>query len=86
MKTFTYTVTDPVGIHARPAGSLVAEVKKYASQISITNPAGKSAPAGKLIQLMGLGIKQGDQITVTVDGEDEDTAAPALESFLKANL
>ena len=28
MKQFTYTITDPVGIHARPAGLLVKEVKK----------------------------------------------------------
>ena len=29
MKSFTYVITDPVGIHARPAGNLVKEVKKY---------------------------------------------------------
>ena len=27
MKSFDYTITDPVGIHARPAGILVKEVK-----------------------------------------------------------
>lgn len=86
MKSFKYTITDPVGIHARPAGNLVAEVKKYASNITITNPAGKSAAGGKLIQLMGLGIRQGDEVTVTVEGSDEDTAAPALENFFKSNL
>lgn len=86
MKTFTYTITDPVGIHARPAGNLVAEVKKYASNVTITNKAGKSAAAGKLIQLMGLGIRQGDEITVSVEGTDEDTAASALEKFFKENL
>lgn len=86
MKSFKYMITDPVGIHARPAGNLVAEVKKYASKITITNAAGKSAPAGKLIQLMGLGVKQGEEITVTVEGEDEDTAATAIENYLKANL
>ena len=86
MKTFKYMITDPVGIHARPAGNLVAEVKKYASKITITHAAGKSAPAGKLIQLMGLGVKQGEEITVTVEGEDEDTAATAIENYLKANL
>ena len=53
---------------------------------TITNAAGKSAPAGKLIQLMGLGVKQGEEITVTVEGEDEDTAATAIENYLKANL
>mgnify|MGYP003172590443 CR=1 FL=1 len=40
MKTFNYVITDEVGIHARPAGMLVMEAKKYASDIMI-NKAGK---------------------------------------------
>jgi phosphocarrier protein HPr len=36
MKEFTYTITDPVGIHARPAGLLVKEVKKYGSTFTLT--------------------------------------------------
>lgn len=35
---------------------------------------------------MGLGVKQGMEITVQVEGEDEETAAAALETFLKDNL
>ena len=35
MKTFNYVITDEVGIHARPAGMLVKEAKKYESQIMI---------------------------------------------------
>ena len=43
MKTFEYTITDPVGIHARPAGLLVKAVKEHASKVTITkkNPDGK---------------------------------------------
>ena len=36
MKEITFTVTDPLGIHARPAGILVKEAKKYASKITKT--------------------------------------------------
>lgn len=35
MKEFQYTITDPVGIHARPAGLLKAEVKKFASSVQV---------------------------------------------------
>ena len=35
---------------------------------------------------MGLGVKRGDEIVVTVNGADETKAAEELESFLKANL
>ena len=86
MKEFKFTVTDPVGIHARPAGLLVKAIKEHASTVMIENKEGKAADAKKLLALMGLGIKQGDEITVKVEGADEDVAAAAIEEFLKANL
>jgi phosphocarrier protein len=85
MKTFEYTVKDPVGIHARPAGMLVKEIKKYASTVTISK-GDKSVNALKLMALMGMGIKQGDTVKVTVEGADEDTAAAEIEAFFKANL
>ena len=85
MKSFTYTITDEVGIHVRPAGLLVKEAKKYGSVVRIEKE-GKSAEAGKLMALMGLGVKKGDTVTVTVEGEDEETAAENLEIFFKNHL
>ena len=85
MKSFEYTITDPVGIHARPAGILVKQIKAFASTVTI-GKGEKSVDARKLMALMGMGIKQGDTITVTVEGADEETAAAAIEEFLKANM
>ena len=85
MKKFEYAVRDEVGIHARPAGLLVKEAKKYESKISITKD-GKSAEATKLMALMGLGVKCGDTVEVTVDGSDEDTAFEGIKAFFEANL
>ena len=85
VKTFEYTITDPVGIHARPAGILVKEIKKYSSAVTVTKGE-KSVNALKLMALMGMGIKQGDTVTVSVDGADEDAAAAAIEAFFKENL
>ena len=85
MKSFEYTITDPVGIHARPAGLLVKEIKKYASTITVIKGE-KEVNALKLMALMGMGIKQGDTVKVTIDGADEDVAAAAIEEFFKANL
>ena len=85
MKQFEYTVTEPVGIHARPAGLLTKEAKKYKSTITLTKD-GKSVNVLKLMALMGLGVKCGDTVSVTVEGEDEETAAPAMGAFFKANL
>lgn len=85
MKEFTYTITDTEGIHARPAGELVKLAKEYGSSISIIKD-GKKADAKKLFGLMGLGVKQGMEITIQAEGADEEAAAAALEAFLKENL
>lgn len=85
MKSFTYTITDPEGIHARPAGLLVKEAKSYSSSITIKKD-GKSADAKKIFTLMGLACKQGNEITVEISGDDEDAASAAMEKFLKENL
>ena len=85
MKTFTYTIKDDLGIHARPAGLLVKTAKNFNSEITIAKD-GKSVNALKLMALMGLGVKCGDTITVTVSGEDEEAAASAMEEFFKSNL
>ena len=85
MKQFTYTITDSLGIHARPAGMLVKEAEKYSSEITLEK-AEKSGNAKRIFSIMGLGVKCGDTIKVTVEGVDEAEAAAALESFLKSNL
>lgn len=85
MKEFTYTITDAAGIHARPAGLLVKEAKKFESAVTVSKGVRK-ADLKKLFGVMGLGAKQGDRLTVTVEGADEEAAAGAIEAFLKANL
>jgi phosphocarrier protein len=86
MKSFEYTITDEVGIHARPAGILVKEAKAYESKITLTTSAGKSADVRKLMALMSLGVKQGETVTVSAEGADEDTAIAGMETFFKENL
>lgn len=85
MKEIKYTITDPIGIHARPAGLLVKQAKAFASKITVTK-GDKSTEMKKLLGLMQLGAKQGDELTIKIEGEDEEAAAAAIESFLKSNL
>ena len=85
MKTFTYTIQDEVGIHARPAGLLAKKAKEFQSAITLEKD-GKSVNLTKLMAVMGLGIKQGETITVTVEGEDETVAAEEIAAFLNENV
>ena len=85
MKSFEFVIRDEVGIHARPAGLLVKEAKKYASTVMV-NKAGKKADAKKLMMLMGLGVKCGETVVVEVEGADEDAACEGMKAFFEANL
>ncbi len=85
MKEFKYVITDPEGIHARPAGEFVKAASKFESEVNITK-AGRTVSAKKIFGVMGLAAKQGQEITITVNGSDEEAASAELEAFLKNNL
>lgn len=85
MKSFKYIIKDELGIHARPAGLLVREAKKFKSK-ALIEVGEKSAELSKLMALLGLAIKQGNEVTVTVEGEDEAAEVTALETLFKVNL
>ena len=57
MKEFKYTITDPEGIHARPAGELVKAAKEFASTIKL-NKDGKAGDCKRIFGIMGLAVKQ----------------------------
>lgn len=85
MKTFTFTVKDAAGIHARPAGILAKEAKKYVSKIEIVKGE-KAANVTKLMAVMALGVKSGETVEVRVSGDDEEAASQAVQEFLEKNL
>jgi len=85
MKTFTYVIQDKEGIHARPAGIVVAEAKKYASTVTMENK-GKSADLKRIFGVMALCVKHGEEVVIKVEGADEEACAAALEQAFKDNL
>ena len=85
MKELCYIIKDPEGIHARPAGLLVKLATGFSSVITIQKEE-KTADAKRIFAIMGLGVKQGQQIIVTAQGADEDKAIKEIELFLKENL
>ena len=85
MKEFKYVVQDELGLHARPGGLLVKEAAKFKSAITLDSGA-KKADAKRIMAVMSMGVKQGVEVTVTVDGEDEDAAFEAIKTFFETNL
>ena len=85
MKEFKYGITDTEGIHARPAGILVKQAAGYQSAVKIAK-GDKSADAKRIFGVMGLGVKTGEEVTITAEGADEEPAIAELEAFFYENL
>ena len=85
MITFTHTIADKLGLHARPAGLLAKEAAKFTSKITLSTPNAKADPK-KIITLLSLGAACGEELTFTFEGDDEQAAKEAIEAFCKANL
>lgn len=85
MKEFKYIVTDPEGMHARPAGLFVKAAKEFKCDVKIGKD-GKFMNAKAIFGVMGLGVKNGEEVTITCDGEDEELAFDTLSKFMSENL
>lgn len=85
MKELSYVITDEMGIHARPAGLFVKEASSFECNITISKD-GREVDAKRILGVMGLGVKQGQEIVLKFDGEDEDAALEKMDKFLKENL
>lgn len=82
MKKLTYTVQDKNGVHARPAGLLVKAAEGFSSVITISC-GDRSSDCKKLLRLMAMGIKHGEEIMICADGEDEDEAIAAIGEVIR---
>ncbi len=85
MKQFTYTINDPIGLHARPATMLAKEAKNFEAEI-VLSANGKKANAKAMILVMSMAIKQGTEVLVTVEGIDEAAAIGRMKEFFHQNL
>ena len=75
MQQFTYTVNDPLGIHARPAGIIAKMAKPYGDTVITITKAGTTVKASQLMKLMSLAVKNGDEGIVAAEGPAEEAEA-----------
>lgn len=85
MKKFDYTLNTKMGIHARPA-ALIADRSKFVEEQVMIAFGDKVADASKILDMIGLGAKKGDTVTVMVEGPDEERVAAELERLFKENF
>lgn len=83
--TFSFTVTDEVGIHARPAAKLVELAKGFDCDVRIRT-AEKEARADSIIDVMSLGAQKGTLLRIEASGPDAQAALRELRRFLETEL
>ncbi|RSX55142.1 phosphotransferase [Bifidobacterium dolichotidis] len=82
--TRTITINDPVGIHARPAAQFATAVAGSGCTVTIAKGDGAAVAANSILSIMGLGVKNGDSVTITVDGDNAEEVADNLVNTLVA--
>ncbi len=78
----TVTVVNETGLHARPAAALVQFVKNIPGDVEIVKD-GKVANAKSIFNVMSLGISKGTEVTVRVNGEDEEENLNKVVEFIQ---
>ena len=88
MTEIVLTVNNPSGLHARPAKDFVEKVREFKSKVTIQNlsrPNSKEVPVSAF-QLLQIGVRQGHEIRLRAEGEDETAVIAALEQLIKDNF
>lgn len=79
------SLTNPAGLHARPAALFVQAANRFGSSITI-GCKGKNGNAKSILALLALGAKQGDEVVIKADGPDASDAVSALVELVRNGL
>ena len=79
------TVTNKTGLHARPAALLVQTASKFSSDVLIIKD-DKEVNAKSIMGIMALGAGQGTELTIQINGADEDQALAAILELFDNNF
>lgn len=75
------TITNAVGLHARPASIFVQASNKFNSDIQVEYDK-KTANAKSILQVLSLGVKKGGNISLRINGADELEALTTLKNLI----
>ena len=84
--TTTVTVSNKLGMHARPAMLLAEVAGRFSSSIAVSHDAHDPVDAKSIMQLMLLAATKGTNLHITADGDDANEAVQELESLINAGF
>src|SRR6266571_1725629 len=79
------TLTNPTGLHARPASLFVQTAGRFAARIEASGH-GRQTDATSIMGVLSLGLRQGDTLTLRASGTEAEAALKALEELVRANF
>ncbi len=81
-------VNNEVGLHARPAAEFVKLAGKFKSAIKVRNVTNDTGlvDAKSILSVLTLGVEQGHEIELQVEGEDEGLALDALRNLIESDF
>jgi len=79
------TLTNPTGLHARPASLFVQTAGRFAARIEASGH-GRQTDATSIMGVLSLGLRQGDTLTLRAGGTEAGAALKALEELVQANF
>lgn len=85
MTTLTVKINAPSGLHARPANAFIKTAAQFKSTITVSKD-GKEVDGKRLLAIMTLGVRQGEEITIVAEGEDEKEAIAALQDIIEKDF
>ena len=85
MSTREATIAAPEGLHARPAAEFVKAVKESGGAVTVAKDGKDPVAADSILAVLGLGVKQGDVVTLSADGEEADAVLDALVTQLESD-
>jgi len=85
MPTREFTVTNKLGIHARPAAQYVKTASNFSCHIQVEKD-DEQADGKSIMGLMMLAAGHGSILTITTNGDDEDTALEELGGLIARNF
>lgn len=88
MTELVLTVHNPSGLHARPAKEFIETARGFKSKVTIQNlsrPNSKEVPVSAF-QLLQIGVRQGHEIRLRAQGDDEAEMLAALKKLVESNF
>lgn len=85
MTEITVTITNPTGLHARPAAMFVQKAASFKSRVKVRGN-GKEADAKSILAIMGMGLTKDSEITISAEGDDEGECLAALKELIETNF